>query len=144
MEKIRRRQLFIKGTFQGRYLRLLVWSMIIPTVFVGACLYYLILNILAEEIVFPDAIASLLLPAIQKINLVILIGLPVLLVLIFILGLFFSHRIAGPVFRLEKELDEIAEGRFDKRIAFRKKDELRGVEEKINKLLDKVQERLKT
>ena len=144
MAKIRRRQLFIKGSLQGRYLRLLVLAMFVPTVFVGACLYYLILNILAEEIVFPDAIASLLFPAIQRINLIVLIGLPILFVLIFILGLFLSHRIAGPVFRLEKELDEIAKGRFDKRITFRKKDELRGVEEKINKLLDKVQERLKT
>jgi methyl-accepting chemotaxis protein len=55
-----------------------------------------------------------------------------------------SHRIAGPVFRLERDLEEIAEGRFDRRITFRKKDEMRGIAEKINKLLDKVQERLKT
>jgi signal transduction histidine kinase len=144
MDKRKRRQLFIKGTLQGRYLRLLVLAMFLPTVFIGGCLYYLILHIMAEEIVFPDAIASLLFPAIQKINIIILIGLPVLFFVILILGLFLSHRIAGPVFRLERDLEEIAEGHFDRRIAFRKKDEMRSVAEKVNRLLDKVQERLKT
>lgn len=144
MAKIKRRKLFIKGTLQGRYLRLLVLAMFLPTVFIGGCLYYLILHILAEEIVFPDAIASLLFPAIAKINVIVLIGLPILFLVILFLGLLLSHRIAGPIFRLEKDLEEIAEGNFNRRITFRKKDEMRSVADKINKLLDKVQERLKT
>jgi methyl-accepting chemotaxis protein len=51
------------------------------------------------------------------------------------------HRIAGPIDRLEKELDKIAKGDFSLRLKIRRKDELHSIAEGINKVLDRIKER---
>jgi methyl-accepting chemotaxis protein len=76
-----------------------------------------------------------------KISIIILLGLPVVSTLLLLWGLVISHRIAGPVYRLEQELDKISKGDFSLRIRFRKKDELASIARGINKVLDKVQGR---
>ncbi|MBU1147404.1 MAG: methyl-accepting chemotaxis protein [Candidatus Omnitrophica bacterium] len=53
-----------------------------------------------------------------------------------------SHRLAGPIYRLEKDLQDIAKGNFSMRINFRKKDELKSIAEGINKILDEMEKRL--
>lgn len=57
--------------------------------------------------------------------------------------LILSHRLAGPIYRLEKDLQDIARGNFSMRIKFRKKDELKSIAEGINKILDEIEKRLK-
>ncbi len=56
--------------------------------------------------------------------------------------LIISHRLAGPIYRLEKDLETIAEGNFHIRIKFRKDDELKSISEGINKILDEMEKRL--
>jgi signal transduction histidine kinase len=53
-----------------------------------------------------------------------------------------SHRFAGPIYRLEKDLEDIAKGNFSMRIKFRKKDELKSIAEGINKMLDEIEKRI--
>jgi len=55
--------------------------------------------------------------------------------------LILSHRFAGPIYRLEKDLADIAKGDFSIRIKFRKKDELKSIAEGINKILDEMEKR---
>ncbi len=57
--------------------------------------------------------------------------------------LILSHRLAGPIYRLEKDLADIAKGNFSIRIKFRKKDELRSIADGINKILDEMEKRVK-
>ncbi|MDP8230389.1 MAG: methyl-accepting chemotaxis protein [Candidatus Gorgyraea atricola] len=57
-------------------------------------------------------------------------------------ALILSHRLAGPIYRLEKDLQDIAKGNFSMRINFRKKDELKSIAEGINKILDEMEKRL--
>jgi sensor histidine kinase YesM len=47
----------------------------------------------------------------------------------------FSHRIAGPLYRLEQTLDKIIQGDHAESIQLRKGDELEELAEKINKLI---------
>ncbi len=56
--------------------------------------------------------------------------------------LILSHRLAGPIYRLEKDLQDIARGNFSMRIKFRKKDELKSIAEGINKILDEIEKRV--
>lgn len=56
--------------------------------------------------------------------------------------LILSHRLAGPIYRLEKDLEDIAKGNFSLRIKFRKKDELKSIAEGINRILDEIEKRL--
>lgn len=112
-------------------------SAVIPASIAVLSLYYLIFNLLAWQIGIPEAIAYNLIPVIKKINLIILISLPVVFLLIWIIALELSHRISGPLFRLERELDERIAGRGHGPIRLRRNDELRALVERINKLISK-------
>ncbi len=62
------------------------------------------------------------------------------LILITIFGLFISHKMAGPVYRIKKTLDEASDGKIDlKTLEFklRKKDELQDLVEALNRFLEK-------
>ncbi len=58
--------------------------------------------------------------------------------LIFVLGalsVVFLHRIAGPLYRIERMLDKVIQGEDIGRIRLRKKDELKDLAEKINEIV---------
>ena len=94
---------------------------------------------MAEQLGIPESIAYNITPVLNKINVILLIGLPVISILLLFWGLVISHRIAGPVYRLEQDLKKIAEGDFSLRIKLRKKDEFASIAKAINKVLDKVE-----
>jgi len=135
----RRRRYFIKSGLQTRYLKLIILAIALPTFLFAVCLYYLIFYLMAEQLGIPESIAYNITPVLTKINFILLLGLPIIVIVLLWWGIFISHRIAGPVYRLEKELDKISKGNFSLRIKFRKKDELSSVAEGINKVLDKVE-----
>lgn len=125
---------------QLRYLTLLMVSMIIPLVFVCACLYYLIFTLMAEQIGIPEYIASTLFPVINKINLILLAGIPPLFLLLILWGIVLSHRFAGPLERLERELHKITDkGHYRHKIILRKGDDIKPIADAINRLLDKIE-----
>ena len=127
---------------QMRYLGLLMLSMIVPLVLVGGCLYYLIFTIMAEQIGIPEYIAYNLFPVIHKINLILLIGVPPIFLILILWGIILSHRFAGPLERVEKELHRIADhGEHHKRLKLRRHDDMTPIAEVINKLLDKLEEK---
>ncbi|MCS7151203.1 MAG: hypothetical protein NZ928_02305 [Endomicrobia bacterium] len=53
-------------------------------------------------------------------------------------SIFMSHRIAGPLYRINRELDKFLRGETDVNFKLRKKDELRSISEKLQVLIDKV------
>jgi HAMP domain-containing protein len=54
--------------------------------------------------------------------------------LIFVGIILYSHRIAGPIYRLEKTVEQFIAGNFKERMRLRKKDELKEIEPIINNL----------
>ncbi len=137
MEKNKRKKKFMGTSFQKKLLLLIFASAVIPTSIVAAALYYLIFNLLAWQMGIPEAIAYNLIPVVRKINLIILIALPIVFLLVWWIALELSHRVCGPLFRLEKELDERIAGKGHGHIRLRPKDELRVLVDKINKLINK-------
>ena len=129
---------------QLKYLSLLIASMVIPLLFVGGCLYYLIFTLLAEQLGIPESIAYNLLPVIEKINLMLVIGVPPLTLLLILWGVVLSHRFTGPMERLEKELERISkDGDYTKRIRLRKYDDMKPIADAINKLMDEIESKVK-
>lgn len=125
---------------QMMYLRLLMISIIVPLIFVAGCLYYLMFKLMAAQIGIPEYIAYHLTPVVSKINIILLIGSPILLGVLLILGIVVSHRFAGPLERLESELKKISDkGDYKHRIHIRKSDDVRPIADAINKLLDKLE-----
>lgn len=125
---------------QKKYLALLLVSMLVPIILVSGCLYYLIFNIMAEQIGIPEYIAYNLLPVVKKINFVLLVGVPPILLVLIMWGVVLSHKFIGPIERVKNEVDKITEsGDYKRRIKLRKNDDIIPVADAINRLLDKVE-----
>jgi len=131
-----RLNIFVSNKTQLRYLLLIIIAMLAPTVIVGSFLYYFIFTLTANQIGVPEAIAYTLFPVIEKINsMVIMVTIPLFLLLL-LWGLILSHRFCGPLKRVERDLDRIIAGDGSVRLNVRKDDDIRGVVEKINKVID--------
>ena len=130
---------FFRGSkLQFRYLMLVIISMLVPTLIVGSCLYYFIFTIMAEQLGIPEAIAINLIPVLKKINFMLITGLIPLFLLLFLWGLILSHRFSGPLERVEKDLDKILEGDTSIRFKVREKDDIKGIVDKLNKLIERL------
>jgi len=140
----RRKKIFTNKRVQLKYLVLLIISMIVPLLFAIGCMYYLIFTIMAEQLGIPESIAYNLFPVVNKINTILAIGIPPLFLLLIWWGTILSHRFAGPLVRLEKEINKITHsGDYSHRIHLRKSDDVKPVSDAINKLLDNVQKKAK-
>ncbi|PIU41236.1 MAG: hypothetical protein COS99_06430 [Candidatus Omnitrophica bacterium CG07_land_8_20_14_0_80_42_15] len=135
-----RRIRLIGGVLHLRYLSLLLISTLLPAVFVGACLYYLMFTILAEDLGIPEVIAKHLFPVMNKINIILVAGFIPMVIILIMWGFALSSRLAGPIARVEREVAQIVKGEYSKRIKVRKKDDLKSIADGINILLDKIQE----
>jgi len=132
----KRRTYFINHSIQRKYLRIVLLAMVVPTVVIGGCLYYLIWETVAYELAIPELISRTLFPAYHRVNQVLLIALPITFIAIFFFAARLAHRISGPLYRIEKELDEmIRSGKIGKDIRIRPKDELQPLVKKINQVL---------
>jgi len=137
MEPNKRRKKFIGTPLQRKLLIVIFTSAVVPAVIVGICLYHLIFNTLVWYIGRRTIMSYNLTPVLQKIILVVLISMPIALLIIWIIALELSHRIAGPLYRIEKELDARISGEEKGPIKLRKKDEFKLLADKINKLISK-------
>jgi methyl-accepting chemotaxis protein len=70
---------------------------------------------------------------------ILVIGMLIVLFEIGLLTIFISHKIAGPVFRLNKLANDFKSGDFTKKIHLRKGDKLTDVAEQFNLALDNIQ-----
>lgn len=79
------------------------------------------------------------LPPVKRINIILpplLINNLVIMVAIAVIGIFFSHRIAGPVYRMMKDIQRVINGEPGVRVHLRKKDSLHELAERLNALFD--------
>jgi len=135
----RRKKIFTNKRVQLKYLILLVVSMAVPLIFVIGCMYYLIFSIMAEQLGIPESIAYNLFPVVKKINTILAIGLPPLFLLVIWWGTVLSHKFAGPLERVEKELNKVTHSHdFSHRLHLRRNDDLKSIANAINKLLDSL------
>jgi len=80
-------------------------------------------------------------PAVKRYELVlppVIFNNLLLMVIIIIVGIFYSHRIAGPIYRIEQDLQRVLAGEKNVEIHLRKKDKLKSIADKINSLVREV------
>jgi signal transduction histidine kinase len=77
----------------------------------------------------------------KQANFVLFMRLLLITPLVGILAIVLSHRIAGPIFRIKKTLDEIIKGDYSKRLHLRNTDELQDVAESINNLMELLEKK---
>ena len=137
MKNERRKKKFTGTLLEKKLLILFFASSIIPAAVAVTLLYFLIFNLLAFQVVFPEIIAYSIIPILNKLNLIIFITLPIILLILWVIAREMSHRIAGPLSRLEKELDTRISGKESGPIRVREKDEFKLLADKLNKLICK-------
>ena len=59
-----------------------------------------------------------------------------------IIFIFHSHRVAGPLYRFEKDLEKIAQGNLTLRLNLRKKDEFQGLAKSLNRFTEEMDSRI--
>jgi signal transduction histidine kinase len=97
---------------------------------------------MAEQLGVPEYIAYNLFPVIKKVNMMLLVGLPPIFILLLLWGIILSHRLAGPIERIEKDIKDILSKRdYEKRIVLRKHDDLKPLSNTINRLVERLNEK---
>lgn len=135
MGKMKRHIYLVNKAVQLRYMALVV----APLILFLMGLYYLMYYSVFSEMLIPEAIVATLLPAMRKVNIVLLVALPVTLWFVTRKALIYSNRIVGPLPRLEREIDRALQGDAHIRLKVRDKDDLRSFINKVNLLLEKLE-----
>ncbi len=140
MKKWRRRRYFINRSVQSRHMgmtALIVFIIALITGwFVYSSIWYAITERVQNEPQLHQILAEINEILLMRSILVILAGISCAV----ILTLFISHRIAGPIFRIRRTLEELGEGNVPRKITLRQRDEFKELSEAVNSVIDKTEE----
>lgn len=132
----KRRSYFIKKDFQFRFI--LKFCLL---VFIGVVISTVLLFLFSQDTLTSSFQQSRL--VIKKTGLAILpslvytnlITLGLITLATIIVTLFVSHKIAGPMFRFEKELKDVGQGDLTKKVIVRKKDQITELADCLNNMI---------
>ncbi|MCX5677787.1 MAG: methyl-accepting chemotaxis protein [Candidatus Omnitrophica bacterium] len=135
--KFKRTKYLVSTKLQLRYVGIILLLMLVTALICSYIIYYTVMILMGEKLsnVYPQ---GRLIAIINTVNLRILFSLLLITPVVAVIGIFLSHKIAGPIYRIEKFLGDMATGNFAARIVLRKGDELMSVADKINVLNDSL------
>lgn len=137
----RRRKYLINKPVQFIFSGITIYFIFIVIMLVGGLTYYVTLNTILNQLELENKLINAY-EVIRNINLLLLkrIGLLMLVLIIFVfyLEIRFLHRVVGPLYRIEKTLKEIVEGKKVEPIKLRKKDFLKSLADTVNKVIEYV------
>jgi methyl-accepting chemotaxis protein len=139
----KRRQYFIKRGFQSTFILKFCLIILIGIILSTGLLFLFSQGTLTSSfqqsrLVIKNTSLAIL-PAVIYTNLITL-GLITLATIM--VTLFVSHKIAGPLFRFEKELKEIEKGDLTKSVRLRKKDQTTDLADSLNKMTAGLHEKV--
>lgn len=135
MNKHRRRTYLIKTGLQLRYMGIIISTMLLVAFGVGWVIYHTSWSRIANT---PDLTLDKLSEIFDAVNSVLLRWVVVFIFAIAILSIFVSHKIAGPVYRLEETSKLIASGDLTHQIQLRQGDELQDLQEAFNQMSESL------
>jgi len=139
----RRRKYFIKKDFQIKFVLEFCGVVLGGVVISTALLFFFSQDTLTSSFSHSRLVikstGSAILPAVIYTNLIVLglISLATILVTLLV-----SHKIAGPLFRFEKELQDIAAGNLRTKMSLRKQDQMVEVAEGLNRMVETLRGRV--
>lgn len=114
MPDYKRSTILIKKKLQFRYFGLIFLGMALAAGMVAVDMYYFSMG---------------------SLNPLLILKLFILLVVVFIISLFISHRVAGPIYNFEKSAWIVGEGDLTHQVFLRKKDELTDLQAQFNAMV---------
>jgi len=139
---IRRKQYIVARRFQLKYVGLILALMFLTAAFCSYVVYYSSMLLLGEKLanVYPQ---GRLMAIVNTVNFRILLSMIYITPMIIVIGIFLSHKIAGPVFRIERTLNNMAEGDLSAILALRKGDEMTSLADAINRVTESTKSAVK-
>jgi len=137
MAKIRRRTYIVGGSYQIKHIVFILAVTLGFTLVSVLITYYAVYNVFIkalEQIYSQPYIQEIL--HILHINIAVKIAL--LIPVVIVIGIFLSHRVAGPLYRIGKSLDDMAQGDYSFIVRLRKRDEFKNLAAKLNNVIDSV------
>lgn len=99
----------------------------------GYTVYYTLFTLMGEKLanVYPQ---GRLMDIFKTVNTTLLLRIVLIVPFVVMISILITHRIAGPVFSMQRYLGEVAKGNFSSILKLRKRDELKDLAAAINKM----------
>ena len=125
--------------FQLKYIIYILLFLYIGAAVAGYTVYWTTWVTLGEKLanVYPR---GRLIYIFRSANLKLLLNIMIITPFFIFLGVFLSHKIAGPIYRIGKYVDALMKGDYSRGLKLRKRDELKGLALKMSQLKDKLLE----
>lgn len=133
----KRKRFFANNIHKDLYL-FIVCAALVPASITAVCMFYLIFNMITHELGIPEGVAYYVIPAAKKVTAIMLVTVPIALLVILYLAHTLTLRIAGPIDRLIKEIDQVTGGSKKDTLHIRQGDRLQPLVDSINKLITKL------
>lgn len=137
-KKRMRRQYYIYREIQLKYIRLTLLLMLLVCTVIAYTIYETSWGMLVKKLPIPPEIKA----NYSFFNTTLILRLLLLVPVIVVATIYLSHRVAGPVFHMEREIGKIAGGDLTRRIVLRKNDDLKKLAGEINEFIRQVDEHL--
>jgi methyl-accepting chemotaxis protein len=131
----KRKIYIINKDLQLKYLFTIISMIFISVAAVSFITFYVIWDNVIREFFFIPEAAKKLGDIFTKTSEIAFAGTIVVLVIFGVAGIFLSHRVAGPLYRVERVAEEISKGNLDVSVRFRKSDELRTLADSLNRMI---------
>ena len=133
--KIKRRQYFVQKQFQFKFILKFCIVVLIGIIISTGLLFLFSMNTLTSSfeqsrLVIKNT-AFAIIPSVFLSN---LIALALITLVTIIVTLIISNKLAGPLFRFQKELKEIGEGNLTQEIKLRKNDQITAIADSLNQM----------
>lgn len=138
-EMKRRTRYITDKNFQARYIvKALVLMLLISIIFAWT-VYRSGWIPLVEKLsdVYPQ---KMLVPILKAVNIKLIINLLLLVPIVILFAVYLSHKIAGPLVRIERDIKAVAKGDLKMRLSLRRKDELKSLAQSINEMTESIEE----
>ena len=133
----RRTQYLVAKKFQLRYVGMILLLVSLTAVMCSYVIYYTMMLTMGDKLanVYPQ---GRLISIVNMVNFRILLSMLLVAPLAVVIGIYASHKIAGPIFRIEKFLGSMAGGDLSSPLNLRRNDELISLANGINRVIDSV------
>jgi len=138
-ESERRSRLLVNPKIQLAYWKLILVTMFLTALIIFACLYQFLDQLIVKNPQINYEQSKTILTLFYQTSLFLAVSFPAITIALLIWALIISNQIAGPLYRLEKELGHILDQNdFGGRLRIRKGDTLENLSHRINQLLEEI------
>lgn len=135
----KRRRFLIKTDIQFRIAAYIIAGMLITFLLCGLITINLIRDIVSTVKFLQPPVQDLIIPHIAESIVAVIVVFLLLIVFMILKSIYFSNRIAGPVYRMEVDLEKMIRERKISKICIRRYDYLHKLSGTLNKFLEEVE-----